>query len=162
MGFWSRVLKDDEEIDPGQRFGLTWRRLRQHPAPRYLVTGGLTLSVDVLSLELLHGVLGVGLVPATIGAFAVAFCVNFSLSRQWAFVASKSGLARRQLARYLALVAVNLVTTVIIVKGLVSVDVNYLLAKLIAAALNATGNFFAYRRWVFVGSRTSSHWPTNQ
>ena len=123
--------------------------VKAHPAPRYLATGGVTLVVDVGSLRLLHGSLGVPLIPATIGAFALAFVVNFSLSRQWTFAAGRDGRAHHQAARFIVLVLINLLTTLMIVTGLVHVGLNYLLAKLIATAFNSVGNFFAYRRWVF-------------
>jgi putative flippase GtrA len=113
------------------------------------MTGGITLCVDVGSLRILHGSLGVALVPATICAFAVAFVVNFALSRQWTFASGKDGRAHHQMARFLFLVLINLLTTLAIVTGLVALGLNYLVAKLIATALNAVGNFFAYRRWVF-------------
>jgi putative flippase GtrA len=126
---------------------LLW--MRHHPVPRFLVTGGLTFCLDISALKLLHGVANVSLIPATILAFAGAFLVNFTLSRQWAFVGGRSGAAHRQMLRFCALVLLNLVLTVVIVSGLVTAGVNYLAAKFVSAAINAIGNFFAYRHWVF-------------
>jgi putative flippase GtrA len=125
-------------------------RLRHHPAPRFLVAGGVTFLVDIGSLRAFHGALGIALAPATVFAFVIAFLVNFTASRQWAFAATaKSGSARHQLARYLALVVLNLVSTLVIVVGLSAAGMNYLWAKVVAACVNAVGNFFIYRHWVF-------------
>lgn len=137
-------------LDPVLERLVRITHLRQHPAPRFLVTGGATFLVDVGVLKLLHGVVGVALAPATVLAFAAAFAVNFTGSRQWVFAtAAKQGAAHRQLVRYLFLVGVNLASTVAIVVGLSGLGLNYLIAKVCAAAVNALGNFFAYRHWVF-------------
>jgi putative flippase GtrA len=123
--------------------------LRHHPLPRFLITGAMTAAVDLGALAWLHAGLHLQLAASTALAYGCAFAVNFSLSRSWAFAAGRSGRARRQLARYLLLVGVNLVLTVAIVSGLTAVGVYYLAAKLVAIALLAVGNFFTYRHWVF-------------
>lgn len=122
--------------------------LGSHPVPRFLVAGGLTFVVDAGLLTLLHGVWHLQLAFSTVVAFAFAFGVNFSLSRQWTFPAGER-TPHAQLARYVVLVAGNLISTVLIVTGLASLDVNYLFAKVVAAVLNAIVNFFLYRRWIF-------------
>lgn len=126
------------------------RALGQHPAPRFLVVGFVTFLVDIGSLELLHGVIRVGLAVSTVVAYAIAFSVNFFASRRWTFVTTALGTkAQRQMMRYLVLVVVNLCLTLLIVLGLSAVGVPYLLAKVISVCLIAVGNFFAYRQWVF-------------
>lgn len=131
---------------PRTRF-LRW--MRQHPGPRFLVTGGLTFCVDIGALKLLHGEAQVPLVLATVLAYACAFVVNFTLSRQWAFAGARSSAAHAQMVRFSVLVLVNLAVTVLIVSGLSAAGMNYLAAKVVSTAVIATGNFFAYRRWVF-------------
>ena len=97
-----------------------------------------------------HGVLNLGLALSTVLAFALAFSVNFTTSRQWVFkVSAQEGSAQHQVARYLVLVGINLGLTLVIVVGLSAVGVPYLLAKVVATGINAVGNFFAYRHWVF-------------
>jgi len=138
------------ESDEGPSAGFTLKNLRNHPAPKFVIAGSLTFLVDIGSLKLLHGVAGVPLAPATVIAFAVAFIVNFATSRQWTFAATaRDGHPRRQLARYVTLIAINLCSTVLIVVGFASLGVNYLAAKTASAGVLATGNFFAYRHWVF-------------
>lgn len=124
--------------------------LSRHPAARYLVVGSAVFLVDLGSLRLLHGTVGMPLAAATVAAFCIAFVVNFAASRQWTFAGTaRAGRAHHQLARYLVLVGLNLGSTVGIVVGLSHVGLSYLLAKVVAAAVNACGNFFAYRHWVF-------------
>jgi putative flippase GtrA len=129
---------------------LTLSSLRDHPAPRYVIAGSLTFLVDIGSLKVLHGSLGVPLVPATALAFLVAFVVNFTASRHWTF--ARTGKARQthqQLMRYLVLVGINLCSTIVIVAGFSAFGVNYLIAKVVAGCLNALGNYYAYRHWIF-------------
>jgi putative flippase GtrA len=127
--------------------------LRSHPAPRYVVTGTITFLIDIGSLKLLHGIAGMPLLAAVVVAFCIAFLFNFTASRQWTFArAARDGQAHRQLLRYLALVAVNLLSTVLIVAGFSAVGLNYLIAKVVAGGINACGNFFAYRHWIFAAA----------
>jgi putative flippase GtrA len=147
-------LTDPHGSDVGSgadsRRDVALRHLRHHPAPRFLVAGGVTFLVDIGSLRILHGALGVPLAAATVIAFSIAFLVNFTASRQWAFAATaKSDKAHRQLVRYLVLVGLNLASTLLIVVGLSAAGMNYLWAKVAAACVNAIGNFLAYRHWVF-------------
>jgi putative flippase GtrA len=51
--------------------------------------------------------------------------------------------------RYLSLTVANLLSTVALVGVLHWLGVFYLLAKVVAIAVNAVANFFAYERWVF-------------
>jgi putative flippase GtrA len=115
--------------------------------PRYLISGVLSFAVDAGLLYVAHGVLGIWLPIATAFAYAVAFGVNFSLNRLWAF-GSKAPVGR-QLIRYVVLAGLNTVTTILIVTGLAAAGLNYLLAKVVAASLIAAINYVAYRVWVF-------------
>jgi putative flippase GtrA len=114
---------------------------------RYFVTGVLSVVVDVGVLTLLHSVAGVGLVASTVLAYAGGLVVNYTLNRSWTFRSSDDH--SRTLARYAVLVAFNFLSTLGIVVGLTAAGLYYLLAKLIAVALNAGINFLAARHWVF-------------
>ena len=127
---------------------LNW--ISSHHAPRFVIVGGLTLAVDITALKIGHDFLGLSLPVATVAALALAFVVNFGLSRQWAFASAENTIVRRQLVRFVLLVAANLASTLLIVTGLVHLSVYYLSAKLIAVAVNSCANFVLYRRWVFV------------
>ena len=124
-------------------------RIRSHPAPRYAVVGGISLGTDLGTLALLHGAAHVSLLPATAVAFVVSSLVNFGFNRQWVFTGGRTGHARKQIARFYALVAFNLVSTLFITGGLTALGLMYLISKLVAALANAVANFFLYRAWVF-------------
>jgi putative flippase GtrA len=115
--------------------------------PRFLIIGVLSFSIDVGTLFLAHGVLKIWLPLATTLAYAVAFTVNFSLNRIWAF--SSTAAVTGQATRYIALTGVNYLITLLIVDGLAALGMSYLLAKVIAATLIAGINYFVYRNWVF-------------
>lgn len=133
------------ETSKGRRLA----QLRSHPAPRFVVVGGISLAADVGTLALLHGVLAMALVPATTIAFGVSSVVNFWFNRQWVFARGRSGAARRQLVRYYLLLGLNLLSTLLITVGLTALGMLYLLAKLIASVGNAVVNYCLCRGWVF-------------
>ncbi len=123
--------------------------ISSHPAPRFVIVGGIAAVVDVATLRLLHGELGVELLIATALAYLVSGIPSFLLNRHWAFVGGADGVVHQQAGRFLLSIGVNLGATLLIVGGLSWLGVYYLLAKVIAIAINAIGNFFAYRHWVF-------------
>jgi putative flippase GtrA len=125
------------------------RELLRHPFPRFVISGGTTFVVDLSLLKFLHGYEHIALLPATTMAFLASFTVTFLISRHWTFPTGRDGRPHHQALRFAILVAGNLVTTLLIVGGLVAVGLYYLLAKVIAVGLNAAANFFLYRRWVF-------------
>jgi putative flippase GtrA len=123
------------------------KRSTSRSLPRFLVTGALSFAVDVGTLFVAHGVLRIWLPLATTLAYAVAFTINFSLNRLWAFASTAA--VGGQVGRYLALTAVNYVVTVAAVSGLAAAGLHYLVAKVITAAVIAAVNYIAYRLWVF-------------
>lgn len=116
-------------------------------AVRFVVTGTVVYIMDAGTLWLLHSKAGLGLGLATTLAFCVAFVVNFTMSRLFTFGAS--GPVAPQAAKLLVLVAINYVSTMIIVLALSHVWSAFLLSKTIATVINAVFNFFTYRHWAF-------------
>src|SRR5258708_3852379 len=90
---------------------------------------------DLSLLLLLHGLAHMWLPLATALAYLVAFAISFVLSREWVF--PDAGDMRRQLYRYLCLVAGVLLLTVAGVQALVWLAVPYLVAKVITSGLVA-------------------------
>jgi putative flippase GtrA len=115
--------------------------------PRFLIIGVLSFVVDAGTLFIAHGLLKVWLPLATTLAYGLSFVVNFGLNRRWAF--GSTAAVNRQAARYMALVGVNFVITLLIVNGIAALGVSYLLAKVMATAVIAGINYLAYRNWVF-------------
>lgn len=114
---------------------------------RFGVTGFLSVGLDVAILFELHSVAKVDLLLATTVAYASSLAVNYSLNHAWVFQAD--GQARRRLLRYGFLVVVNYTLVIGFVSGLTALGLYYLLARLIAVAVNALINFTAFRYWVF-------------
>lgn len=114
---------------------------------RFVTVGLLSLLADAGSLWVLHGLLGVPLALAAALAFGIAFFVNFGLNRLWAF--QSQGAVGGQLWRYLALVAANLALTVVMVPGIASLGVPYLVAKLLTTGVLFLANYVISQRWIF-------------
>ena len=115
---------------------------------RFLVVGVLSVVVDTGSLVVLREWLDLPLAAATTAAFSLTLAVNFSLNM--GFVFGVSGQLAGRLARYGVLVVVNYLLTLLLVLGIASLGVHYVLAKLIAVATCSILNFVAFRYWVFV------------
>jgi putative flippase GtrA len=114
---------------------------------RFGVTGVCSVVVDVGVLSLLHSGLEMRLLWSTLIAYSAGLLVNYSLNRNWTFEASADH--RQTLARYAAMVAFNVSSTLLIVLGLTHLGLFYLVSKLVAVAVNAVINFLASRYWVF-------------
>jgi putative flippase GtrA len=114
---------------------------------RWGITGLLAAGTDLGVLALLHSGAGVGLELATVIGFCCGVAINYTLNHGWSF--RSSAAHSRVVVRYAVMVAFNGLSTVLIVAGLHHLGVYYLLAKLVAIAVNATVNFAAARWWVF-------------
>jgi putative flippase GtrA len=73
--------------------------------------------------------------------------VNFGLNRVFAF--RSRSLVGSAFGKYLLLVGLNYVSTLLLVTGLAAAGVSYVLAKTLATGFNAICNYIAYRYWVF-------------
>ncbi len=116
--------------------------------PRYAASGVASVAVDLSLLTVLHSVLGVGLVASTSLSFAASLLVNYSLNHVWAFDAG--AVSWRRFFRYGVLVLINFGLTLVLVTGLTSLGVYYLVAKALAVGVGAVINFSGYRSWVFL------------
>lgn len=123
------------------------RGVSSHNASRFLLVGGVSYLFDIGSLIMFHGVLRIALGVATTMSYAATLGVNFGLNRAFAF--RSGGLIGRALVRYLALVAVNYVVTLLLVTGLTAAGMSYVAAKTQATVMIAVTNYFVYRWWVF-------------
>ena len=119
----------------------------RHSMVRFAAVGCIGFGTDVGLLWLLHGLAHMWLPLATALAYLVAFAISFVLSRKWVF--PDAGDMRRQIYRYLCLVAGVLLLTVGGVQALVWLAVPYLVAKVITSGLVALINYVVSRWWVF-------------
>lgn len=114
---------------------------------RFVVVGALSVGTDLVVLFGLRSALHAPLWLATLIAYSASLAVNYSLNHSWVFASQHDH--RRTLVRYVLLVAVNVASTLGFVLGLTALGAFYLLAKLVAVAVNAVINFTGFRWWVF-------------
>lgn len=114
---------------------------------RFVTSGALSVTTDFVTLWVLHSLLHVALAVSTLIGYGLSLVVNYTLNHNWVFEAG--GDHRHRLFRYAILVAFNVGSNLLFVLGLTAVGVFYLLAKVIAIAVNAGVNFLGFRHWVF-------------
>ncbi|HVW81447.1 MAG TPA: GtrA family protein [Mycobacteriales bacterium] len=114
---------------------------------RFLITGVCSLGADFAFLYGLHSGAKVSLTLATIAGSVAAVIVNYTLNRNWTFQATASHGS--VVGPYLLMVAINVGSTLLIVRGLTHLGLYYLVSKLVAVAVNAVLNFVSARYWVF-------------
>ena len=115
---------------------------------RYVAVGGAAFCVDEGVLVALNSGLHASVPLATTVAFFCGFGVNFSGQRKITFAGS-SGSLSTHLFRYLAVVAANLVVTVVAVTALATVGVRPWLGKPIVVIGCTVANLFLYQYWVY-------------
>jgi putative flippase GtrA len=113
----------------------------------YLVAGGLSLLLDIATLFVMHGLLHIPLIVAVSIAYLVGLFSNYSINRYWVFSGGES--LGRSAFRYGLLVAFNYSATVLIVAGLTSAGISYIVGKFIAVGGTLIWNYLAYKHWVF-------------
>ncbi|SKB06483.1 GtrA family protein [Aeromicrobium choanae] len=124
-------------------------------AARYLVVGLLSYLIDVGILAAAWHLLDLPLWLATSLGFWTSFVANFLLSRHWTFESSRQP-SGGQLARYVSLVAVNYVVTLVAVTVLHEAGLKVIVARTVVLALLTATTYLLYRRWVFT-DRTHDH-----
>jgi putative flippase GtrA len=125
---------------------------------RFGLTGCAGFVVDFGLLWLLKGGLGAPLALATTTAYVVGGVVHYSLTRFWVFPQEDSTGEGGRIIRYLALAAVNIVVTLVLVLGLSHAGLDYRVAKVIAVVALFFSNYFLTPRVVMTspGSRTTA------
>lgn len=119
---------------------------------RFSLIGCFSLAIDMGTLWLLHGKVGLPLWLATTCGYLLGLTINFWLNRGVTFD-SGDGHVGLQGAKYLVMVVLNYCWTLAVVSTGSLVWRQYLLSKLIATTTYSIVNFFAYQHWVFGQSR---------
>jgi putative flippase GtrA len=116
---------------------------------KFLITGGVGLSVNLGTLRLLV-LFGAPYLVGSVVAFLVSMGVGFVLQKYWTFEDSSAGHTHAQFMLYAGLSIVNLAVNTGIVYVLVEhADVHYLIAQTIGAGLVAVASYFVYRLYIF-------------
>jgi len=117
---------------------------------RYLISGGTAALVNVTTLFLLVHVTNMYYLYASILAFTVSIAASFTMHKFWTFRDKAVHDLPRQFSRYLGVIFLSLLLNTALVYLLVEkMNVWYLMAQVVATAVIAITNFFAYRHCVF-------------
>ena len=123
---------------------------RRRTFVKYLVAGAFTGTLDLFSLFILHGVLRVGVVIATTGAYFASLGLSFYLQRVWTFNNNSDRKLYYQAGLYFGTISVNLIINGAGMHLLVNhAHIQYILAQLLVDAFLATESFVVYRFIVF-------------
>ncbi len=119
----------------------------RHSAFRYVLVGGLSFLVDFGLIVSLRELADAPLWLATSAGFWGSLAFNFSMQRLVTF--QSRGRWHIHLARYVFLLGINYVATVLLVLSAEAVGVGYAFGKLGSTGLLGVSTYFAYRYWVF-------------
>ena len=117
---------------------------------RFLIAGGIAVSVDLGLLYLFTDIFGIWYLLSSVLAFILAFLVSFTLQKFWTFRDRERAGMHSQMGIYFLISVSNLcLNTLIVYFGVDVVGLHYLVAQIIASLLIACGSFFIYQRFVF-------------
>lgn len=124
-------------------------------ATRYVAVGTLSAGLDLGLLVVAREGLALPVAVAAGVAYAGSALANYTLSARYTFRVGHR-LASRQMARYVTLLAANLVVTAASVALIAAAGAHYLMGKMAVLAMLTVVNFFMYRNWVFQAGHESS------
>lgn len=132
-----------------QRPRRSWLSPSRWRALAFLLVGGISVTLDIAVLYMLHDLADIELRLAIVIGQTSGLLVNFWLNRL-IFRGTFESRLNRHVFRYAVMVGLNYLATLLIVPAVASIDVSYIIAKLFTVSLMSLVNFQAYRRWVFV------------
>jgi len=119
---------------------------------RYLISGGSSAFVALVSLTFFVEVIGLWYIFGSILAFLVGFLVSFLLQKHWTFE-DKAKQVRKQMLTYLLISVTNLgINTLLMYIFVDLLGLWYILSWVIAGALIAISSLFVYRKYVFLST----------
>lgn len=117
---------------------------------RFLISGGVSATVDLALLYIFTEFFGLWYLASTVCAFILAFFVSFGLQKFWTFRDhSREGISA-QAGIYFLIATGNLVLNTFLVYVFVDhLGLHYLIAQSTASILIACGSYFIYQQFVF-------------
>lgn len=128
--------------------------LYRHHFVRYLLVGGTTFFIDFGTLLFLHGVLDLNLAASTSVAYWLSILYNFTLNRYWTFDAREKESLLKHMSAYFILLIINYLFTVTFV-SIVGEHINFIIAKVLAVAIQMIWTYPTYKNVIFVSSKKS-------
>ncbi|WP_297564588.1 GtrA family protein [uncultured Arcanobacterium sp.] len=120
----------------------------------YLFFGGTAFIIDFGLLWFCKSILGFPAGFAAFIAFAVSTCYAFLTQQRLTFKSTIS--TGSSIKRYIFLLVINMIFTVVVVQLFDSLFSLYLLGKIISTGMTTLWNFFLMRSWVFKNNSVSA------
>ncbi|WP_236200404.1 GtrA family protein [Pseudomonas pseudonitroreducens] len=116
---------------------------------KFIMVGGLCFGINLATLYILTGVLGVHYLASMLASIVIANTTGWALNRRWTF--SPSGLpATKEFLKYFSanmlLFLASMALMALLVSGL---GINYLVASAVIAIGMTAVNFIIHRDWSF-------------
>ena len=138
------------KILPPRVHGGMFKRRR---AFKYIIAGGTAACVDVGTLFVLKGIVGLSLIPAVSIAFFFGFCASFILQKFWAFEDNSTDRVHAQATMYFIVSGINFFLNLALMYVLVELaHIWYIFAKILVSGGIAFASFFIYRAFIFTQS----------
>lgn len=117
---------------------------------RFLCSGAIGISVNLGTLHLLAGILGVYYLLASVIAISCSTVVGFLLQKYWTFEEHSATEAPRQFAMYAVLAITNIGINTGIVYGMTEIlGFHYLVGQFVGAGVVAGMSYLVYRGFIF-------------
>lgn len=121
-----------------------------HKIGRFLLSGGLSTSVNLFLLYSLTEWIGIWYLFSAIIAFVIAFFISFTLQKFWTFKDVSRERIHFQAGLFLLIALVNLgVNTACLYYLVEQAQLHYLIAQIVVSAFIAVANYFIYQRIIF-------------
>jgi len=115
---------------------------------RYLITGFSSAAIELSLLYIFRDVLKLGIIVSNSIALTIVFWFNFLMNRFFSF--KSSGNIKKQIIMYGFLFIFNLGASNLIMHFLtVSLQIQYLLAKVFAIGAVVSWNFILYKKVIY-------------
>lgn len=128
---------------------MTWLHAHRATFVRYFFTGITGLVMDVGLLYAAKEYFGIRPVVALFGTQVLVIAYVFFMNRHWSFK-STSVSTRRQLAKFLVVLAGNYVVSIVFMYiGHDVFGIHYQIVRIGTVALSVSWNFLLYNYWVY-------------
>ncbi|UWP80734.1 GtrA family protein [Dactylosporangium fulvum] len=114
---------------------------------RFSLVGISGVVVNNVALLVLHGLLGLALLPATVAAVEIALVSNYILHELWTF--RRRSLSLQRFAYFSLAGLAALPVNVVVVQILVGLGMHYLPANLVGIAAGFAVNFAVSSKWIW-------------
>ena len=129
-----------------------WRMILKGSVIQYLITGIIVFYADYLTFFVFYNHFQWSVAVAQAPAYVSGIVVNFLLERLWVFKnQTKKDPVQKETLRYVVILVVNYVITVVILRALKTQGISPLWGKYIAAFFFTFWNYIVFRFWVFKG-----------